>query len=127
MYYLLDTHAVIWYFEDSVKMPVMIARLIDDPFNKKFISVASLWEISIKLSTGKLDIQLSFDALLDAIESSELSIMPIKNNYLKRLSTMPFIHKDPFDRLIIATSKIEDMVIVTIDENIQKYDIQWIW
>ena len=71
--------------------------------------------------------RLSFDELLDTIESSELSVIPIENDHLKGLSKLPFIHKDPFNRLIIATALWERLTIVTIDENIQKYDVPWIW
>ena len=81
----------------------------------------------IKSNIGKLDMLLSFDELLDTIENSELSVIPIENNYLKRLSKLPFIHKDPFDRLIIATALLEGLTIMTVDENIQKYDVPWIW
>jgi PIN domain nuclease of toxin-antitoxin system len=76
-----------------------IARIIDNPVYQKFICVTSLWEIVIKSSIGKLDMRLSFDELLDVIENSDLSVIPIKNDYLKGLSKLPFIHKDPFDRL----------------------------
>jgi len=127
MSYLLDTHALIWYFEDSADMPIGIVRIIDNPIFQKFICVASLWEIAIKSSIGKLDMRLSFDELLDVIEGSELSVVPIKNDYLKRLSNLPFIHKDPFDRLIIATALLESLTILTVDENIQKYNVPWIW
>jgi len=127
MSYLLDTHALIWYFEDSKDLPIKIARIIDNPICHKFICVASLWEIAIKSNIGKLDMRLSFDELLDIIEDSELSIIPIENGYLKGLSKLPFIHKDPFDRLIITTALSEGLTIVTADENIQKYDVPWIW
>ncbi|MCL1863278.1 MAG: type II toxin-antitoxin system VapC family toxin [Defluviitaleaceae bacterium] len=127
MSYLLDTHALIWYFEDSADLPIKIARIIDNPTCQKFICVASLWEIAIKSNIGKLDMRFSFDELLDTIESSELSVIPIENDYLKGLSKLPFIHKDPFDRLIITTALSEGLTVMTVDENIQKYDVPWIW
>jgi len=127
MSFLLDTHALIWYFEDSAELPQRIALLIDNPSYPKFISIVSLWEIAIKLSLGKLDMQLSFDDLIDAIESSDLSVIPIKNDSLKGLSNLPFIHKDPFDRLIISTSLQESLTIITVDENIQRYEVPWLW
>jgi len=127
MNYLLDTHALIWYFEDSTNMPVRIAKLIDNPAHHKFICVASLWEIAIKSNIGKLDMRLSFDELLDVISNSELTILPIESGYLKGLSKLPFIHKDPFDRLIIATALLEGLTIITVDENVQQYDVSWTW
>ncbi|MCL2223944.1 MAG: type II toxin-antitoxin system VapC family toxin [Defluviitaleaceae bacterium] len=125
--YLLDTHALIWYFEDSANLPQKIARIIDNPIFPKFICVASLWEIAIKSNIGKLDMRLSFDELTDIIEGSELSVIPIENTYLKGLSKLPIIHKDPFDRLIISTALVESLTIITVDENIQKYDVSCIW
>ena len=127
MKYLLDTHALIWYFEDSTDMPIRITNIIDDPLCQKFISVTSLWEISIKSNIEKLNMRLSFDELLDVIESSELFTLPVKNDHLKGLSKLPFIHKDPFDRLLIAAAIAEKMTLITIDENIQKYDVSWVW
>ena len=127
MSYLLDTHVLIWYFEDSAELPIKIARIIDNPVCQKFICVASLWEVAIKFNIGKLDMRLSFNELLDTVESSELSVISIENDYLKGLSKLPFIHKDPFDRLIITTALSEGLTIMTVDENIQKYDVPWIW
>ena len=127
MSYLLDTHVLIWYFEDSAALPIKITRIIDNPICQKFICVASLWEIAIKSSIGKLDMRLSFDELLDTIESSDLSVISIENDYLKGVSSLPLIHKDPFDRLFIATALFEGLTIMTVDGNIQKYDVPWIW
>jgi len=62
------------------------------------------------------------------VESSDLIIVQVENNYLKKVFELPFLHKDPFDRLIVSTAFIENMtIIITIDENIQKYDVSWIW
>ena len=127
MKYLLDTHALIWYFEDSSDMPVKIANLIDNPMNNKFICSVSLWEIAIKLNIGKLDIKISFDQLIDAISGSDLVITQIENDHLKALTGLPVIHKDPFDRLIISTALVGNLTIITVDENIQKYEVPWIW
>jgi len=127
MMYLLDTHAVIWYFEDSQKFPQKTVGLVDNPENSVFISSVSLWEIAIKMNLGKLELKTSFDELLDAVSTSDFEILQIEDDYLKRLSTLPNIHKDPFDRLIIASAIAEDLAIVTADENIQRYDVKWIW
>jgi len=127
MSYLLDTHALIWYFEDSSNLPSKIANLIDNPAYPKYVSISSLWEIAIKSSIGKLNMRLPLNEFLDVIEDSELTVLQITNNYLKGLSKLPFIHKDPFDRLVIATAMAEDLTIITIDENIQKYNVPWVW
>ena len=124
---LLDTHALIWYFEDSPKIPEKIVRLIDSRFNRKYVCVVSLWEIAIKTNIGKLKMNFSFDDLLDEITNSDLVVLQIENDYLRQLSYLPPLHKDPFDRIIIATAITESLTIVTVDENIQKYDIPWVW
>jgi len=127
MNYLLDTHALIWYFENSPNIPEKTAKLIDNFTNNKYVCSASLWEIAIKTSIGKLDISLSFEKLLDEIRSSELIILQIEDSYLKLILNLPFIHKDPFDRIIISTALAEDLTIITVDENIHKYDVKWVW
>ena len=127
MKYLLDTHVVIWYFENSAELPKKIEQLIDDPENSIYIPAASLWEIAIKMSLGKLDLQLKLEDLLEIIRSRDFNILQIDDEYLRELYLLPFIHKDPFDRLIIATALAERLTIMTIDENIQKYNVHWIW
>ena len=110
MNYLLDTHALIWHFEDSPDIPEKVKMIIDSDVTKKSISTASLWEIAIKMSIGKLAIGLQFDEILSEVENSELLILPVENNYLKKVYELPFLHKDPFDRLIIATALIENPI-----------------
>ncbi|MCL1820535.1 MAG: type II toxin-antitoxin system VapC family toxin [Oscillospiraceae bacterium] len=127
MGYLLDTHAIIWHIEDSSKITKKAKEIIDNNKNKIFISSVSLWEIAIKLNLGKLTVNFTFNELLDDIKSGEFTILQIENEYLKGLSSLPFLHKDPFDRLLLATAIAEKLTIITIDENIQKYDVSWVW
>jgi PIN domain nuclease of toxin-antitoxin system len=127
MNYLLDTHAIIWYLEESPDLPQPIADIIDNPKNIVSISSASLWEITIKASLGKLDLKLSLGELFSLISTRDFQIIQVENEHLLVLSQLPFVHKDPFDRLLIATSKAENVTIITVDENIQKYDVSWIW
>ena len=127
MRYLLDTHVLIWLAENSHKLPLKIKELVKHPMNVVFISSVSLWEIAIKIKLGKLDIDFTLDELLFAVENSDFEILQIDNNYLRSLSVLPFLHKDPFDRLLIATAATEGLTIITVDENIQKYDVMWVW
>ena len=127
MRYLLDTHAVIWYFEDSSKITPTVNEIIDNPKNTIYVSSVSLWEIAIKLSLRKLTVNFTFDELIDDIKNGDYCILQIDDEYLKGLLALPHIHKDPFDRLLITTALVEDLTIITIDEKIQKYDISWIW
>ena len=127
MKYLLDTHAVIWYLEDSPELPKKITELIDDPEISIYICSVSLWEVAIKMNLSKLELNLPFDELLNSIKNGDFNILQVEDEYLRRLSSLPFIHKDPFDRLIISTALTDNLTIITIDENIQKYDVPWVW
>jgi len=125
MAYLLDTHALIWYFENEGNLSHKAEDLIDDPANSIYVSAATLWEIAIKVGLGKLDV--NFDLLLSQVEQAGFFVVQTKNSYLQELIAMPQIHKDPFDRLLIATAKIEKMILITTDENIHKYNVNWLW
>jgi len=125
--YLLDTHAVIWYFEDSPELPQKITELIDDPKINIYICSVSLWEIAIKINIGTLKLSMPFEDLISNIRNRDFDIIQIEDEYLKQLSKLPFLHKDPFDRLIISSALAEKLTIITADENIQKYDVPWIW
>jgi PIN domain nuclease of toxin-antitoxin system len=127
MRYLLDTHAIIWNLEDSPRLPPSTQKMIDADDSRLYISSASLWEIAIKVNLGKLQLNTTFDEFLDKVRSSDIKILQIKNAYLKRLATLPLIHKDPFDRLLISTALALKLTIITADENIRKYDLPWIW
>ena len=79
------------------------------------------------MNLGKLDLKLPLDKLLNDIKTYGFHVLQVEDEYLCNLLTLPYIHKDPFDRLIISTALVENLAIVTIDENIQKYDVSWIW
>jgi len=125
MRYLLDTHALIWYFEDYTKLPAKIETLIDNPEVEIFVSAVSLWEIAIKISIGKLNI--SYANFHTKLKESGFGLLEMESNSFPTLLELPLIHRDPFDRLIIAASMAQNLIIITSDENIQKYDIQWVW
>ena len=127
MNYLLDTHAFIWLIEDSPKMPSTIKNMITSSENVKYLCSISLWEIAIKMSLGKLKLGITFIELLSIIKNSELKILHIEDKYLQRLLDLPFLHKDPFDRLLISSAVADDLTIITIDENIHQYDVAWVW
>jgi len=127
MKYLIDTHVVIWYCEDSLDLPEKIYKIIDNCEDNIYISSASLWEIAIKMNIGKLSLKLSLGELLAYIKNSDFNILQIEDEYLKKLACLPLIHKDPFDRLLVSTALAEKLTIITADENIHGYDVSWIW
>jgi len=127
MRYLLDTHTVIWYFQNSSELPQKVKEIIKLSENEIYICSISLWEIAIKVNLGRLTLSITFDELIEDIKNRDFEILQIEDNYLQGLSSLPFIHRDPFDRLLISTALVENLTILTIDENIQKYGVSWIW
>ena len=127
MKYILDTHAIIWLIENNKKMPNKIKDIVRLQENIICISSASLWEIAIKMDLGKLTLSVSFEELLNHINTRDFDILQIKDDYLKELMKLPKIHTDPFDRMIISTAISEGLTILTTDNNIQKYNVSWIW
>ena len=125
MKYLVDTHVIIWHFEGSPKITPTVNKIIDS--SKIFISSVSLWEIAIKLNLGKLSLNFTINELFNDIKRRDLTILQIEDAYLIGLTKLPFIHNDPFDRLLISTAIAENLTIITIDENIQKYNVSWVW
>ena len=123
MKYILDTHALIWLIESSPKISSKIKKEMKNPSNLIFLSSVSLWEIAIKTGLGKLELKMPFIKLLKDLKNTNINILQIENSYLTGLSVLPKIHKDPFDRLIISTAIIENLTIVTADENIRKYGV----
>ena len=127
MIYLLDTHTFLWYFEDSDNLSETAVNIIEDADSLKYVSMASLWEFSIKYSIKKLRFEGGLSNLLDIILQNGFIILPITPLYLDSMIELPFIHRDPFDRLLIATAKAEGLTILTADENIHKYDVPSVW
>lgn len=113
----LDTHIVIWWFENPDQLKESVIALIEDSANDVYVSSAVLWEISIKSALGKLRLPANFISLLkkDFIE------LPILWKHTIELENLERLHQDPFDRLLIAQSKSENLTFVTKDKNILKY------
>jgi len=127
MNFLLDTHTIIWFFERSPKLPIRTKERIVDRGNNIYACTVSLWEIALKVNLGKLKLGFTFGELLGKVNTSTIELLQIENEYLKRLSALPSIHKDPFDRLLIATALVENLTLITADNNIQKYNVSRIW
>lgn len=121
---LLDTHAVLWSTGDTDRIPSGVRALIEDRRNDVFVSLVSIWEIRIKTAAGKLALDID---LLRTIEDTELGILPITLEHVERTATLPFHHKDPFDRMLIAQARVEGMTLVTADRMIRHYDVPVLW
>ena len=127
MRYLLDTHAALWLFEGNEKLSQIAQDIIFDAENEIYVNIVSVWEVAIKVSLNKLDFDGGSDAFLSAIKANNIDLLGVSGDYIRIVESLPFIHRDPFDRMIISTAIAEELTIITIDENIQKYDVPWIW
>lgn len=124
---LLDTHALIWFMNGNAQLPNKSANLIKNIDIKCFVSIASIWEIAIKLSLGKLDLYGGFDNISKIIKRYEIELLPLAFEHVQKLLTLEYHHRDPFDRLIIAQGLTENLIIVTKDENFPNYNVKTIW
>jgi PIN domain nuclease of toxin-antitoxin system len=124
---LLDTHAIIWFLNGDSSLSPKARLAIEDIDNTKTVSIASIWEIGIKISLGKFRFPQGFMQFVEMIDANGFEILPISVEHALIVSNLEFIHRDPFDRLLIAQSQKENLTIVTRDENIRKYSVQTIW
>ena len=110
---LLDTHAFLWFFEGDERLSTSAREAIESEANENLLSVASLWEIAIKTSIGKLRLTGPFgDIVSRAMNDVSVTVVPITMPHLVEVSTMHFHHRDPFDRLLAAQAKTEGLTIV---------------
>jgi PIN domain nuclease of toxin-antitoxin system len=127
MIFLVDTHAIIWFITDDKKLPKVTKELIENKEHTCYVSIASLWEIAIKFSLGRLLIHEELKNIFQTIEESGFEILPITSIHLLKIAELPFHHQDPFDRIIIAQSIVEDINVITKDEQYEKYQIKLNW
>ncbi len=124
---LLDTHAFLWFILGSGELSEKAKLYIENPGNRKFISIASFWEIAIKNSLGKLKLDMPFQELKLITSSNGFEILPLTFEHTEKLTFLDFHHKDPFDRLIISQALTENLTIITKDANFGRYSAQLIW
>jgi PIN domain nuclease of toxin-antitoxin system len=110
------------------KLSSLAKSMILNDEHELFISVASLWEMAIKVSLGKLtDLDGGIVTFLSKIDSMPIEILPISTEQIRIVETLMFIHRDPFDRMLIATAMANDMTILTADSDIRKYKVTCVW
>jgi PIN domain nuclease of toxin-antitoxin system len=120
---LLDTHALLWFLSADTRLGNAATALVTDPENDVFVSIASLWEITIKRRIGKLDADVV--AVSDAIASAGLTLLDLKPSHLATLQSLPIFadHRDPFDHLLVAQSLSERLTFVSNDQHAPRYGI----
>lgn len=124
MKYLLDTHILLWAVEDNPKLSQKARQIIDNPENELLFSVVSIWEIAIKIGRGKDDFSFDPNILRRVLLDADYLEIPVLGHHVPFVQHLPDIHKDPFDRLLIATAKAEGFILVTADSHVAKYDNQ---
>jgi PIN domain nuclease of toxin-antitoxin system len=124
---LLDTHALIWFINGDDLLPDNVQDAIKDIRNKCFLSIASLWEIAIKTSLGKLELKSDFNKVADFLSANDIDILPITFEHLQKLLNLKYHHRDPFDRIIIAQGMAEKLTVLTKDETFKKYRVKIMW
>jgi PIN domain nuclease of toxin-antitoxin system len=121
MNYLIDTHILIWHSENNPKLPARFAEILNDTQNNIMVSYASLWEIAIKQSLGKLSMSITLSELEYHLKINLFTLLDISVEQLERLQNLPFHHNDPFYRLIIAQAQEENLIIITEGGNFKYY------
>ena len=119
--FLVDTQLLLWNVYGSRKLPVRVARLFRDGRHQFFYSAASLWEIAIKAGRGREDFVADTAAIRDALEENGFHELPVAAQHAVAVSTLPPIHSDPFDRMLVAQSLVEPMALITSDERLAAY------
>ena len=131
MAYLLDTHVVLWTLDDHNRLSQKVELIISDLNSDCFVSIISFLEITIKQNIGKLELSKSIQEYMDEVQRIGIILLPIKDEYLNNYNNIPLFenHRDPFDRLILATAFTEKLQILSTDNKFQLYrdvvDVIW--
>jgi PIN domain nuclease of toxin-antitoxin system len=125
---LLDTCVVLWLILETKQVPEPVMALLLDPANKRFLSVASVWEIVVKWQSGKLTLpKPPVEMLAEFKRRGRVAALPLEDTAVFQLSKLPKLHNDPFDRMLICQAIEGGMTIVTPDDQINQYPIKTLW
>ena len=128
MRFLLDTHSFLWFIGGDEQLPLAARQVIAEIDHEIFLSIASLWEIAIKVSLGKLGLRKPFDELIvEQLSTNDIKVLPIDIGTLSLVTNLQFHHRDPFDRLIIAQAILEKMPIIGKDSEFARYPVDLVW
>lgn len=124
---IIDTHTFLWFINEQPELSATIKTLIESDTDV-LLSVVSLWEIAVKVSIGKMTLPDTFEQFIpEQLMINDIEILPIALPHLTLISSLPFHHRDPFDRLLIAQSIVEDLPIASIDKVFDAYGVNRIW
>ena len=125
---LLDTHTLIWAVDEPRKLSSIVVQALEDRSNELLVSVGTVWEVSIKVGLGKLQLSLPYrEWVTRAIAELGASVLALSIDHADRYATLPFYHRDPFDRLLIAQSLCEDIALVSRDTAFDQFSLTRLW
>ena len=127
MKYILDTHTFIWWNDDPQLLSEKVVALCEDPSNKLFVSLASVWEMQIKLQLKKLKLSASLESIIEQQQANNIELLTLTTQHILNLSTFPMHHKDPFDRLIISQANMDNAILLSADKKFELYDVKVDW
>jgi PIN domain nuclease of toxin-antitoxin system len=125
---LLDTHTAFWYFAGIPELSLKAKAAIENSGNEIYVSIISAWEIAIKrsLERGKTSL-CGVAEFLDEIAAGGFELLTLEPHHVRTVEALPYHHRDPFDRLLIATAIAEDMTFISADENVPEYEVKLLW
>ncbi len=125
---LLDTHALLWFLTDDPKLSAPAKLATQDPANERYLSPGSLLEIALKVRLGKLKLHAPFATLFPPeLTVNDIHLLPLDPAHIEPMTTLPLHHKDPFDRLVVATALVEGLTVVSKDPAFDAYSVQRLW
>jgi len=125
---LLDTHAFLWAISENIRFSKNAKKAYLDSKNELFFSAVSYWEIGIKISIGKLELASDWEKIIDKeMINNGIKWLDLKKEHVQGIINLEFHHRDPFDRLLISQAQYEQLVFMTIDRQIAKYNITTLW
>ncbi len=128
MNYLLDTHTFLWFIYDNPRISKKSLSILRNPRNDIYLSSTVAWEIAIKENIGKIKIHTSLnDLITQSLEAYNFITLPISFAHAIKVGTLPSIHRDPFDRILVAQAMVENLTILTSDPFIIKYKVKTAW
>ena len=125
---ILDTHALLWWLTDNPALSTKVKAILTDAQTNIFVSSASIWELMIKHSLGRLVLPAEPAAFIrEQLRENQFVALPIEIEHVLKLLGMPSFHRDPFDRILVAQAQVEKMPIISKDRLLRNYDVELVW
>lgn len=124
---LLDSHTYLWWLADPTKIGETARSQLCDPANTVFVSVVTFWELSIKISLGKLSLARDISRLVAELPDDGMRLLEISTDHCVTVAKLPFHHRDPFDRMLLSQAIREDLTLLSCDQEFQNYPVRLLW